>query len=210
MRRAAIPVALAALFVLVPAAGAGAFRCTEVIGFSQTAQWYKAGPFERLVGDARWQLRAQSGAGVTAWADAGYSGWTVDPWSPCASGSRHPRRVVLTISGVASTEVARWRREIRAAISTIRAKYPKVKRILLQPVVGGPGHRTCLLDGVPVKASAAHPIIDAAIRGLVNGDDLRRGADPLVRKCADYRDRKGHLTEAARKPIARRIAQRWA
>ena len=178
---------------------ASASRCTEVLGYSQTGMWYLAPPFggggfEPIVGDAGWQLRAEGGAGVS-WQDPNYIGWT-DPdalFSPCASGPID--RVVLTIS-VASglPTVDRWVDNIRAEIATIREMRPQAQQIILQPVVGGPNHAVCYLNGTPVHASQEHPTIDQAIAIVAqDAPDLAVGFSPEVRTCADYADTAGHL-----------------
>ncbi len=187
-----------------------AFVCTEVIGFSQTAQWYKAG-FESGVQDATWQLLWHGGASIDRWADPAYDGWFparpgTERYSACANGAANPDRVVLTISGNFNADPAWWADQMNVVISLIRARYPGVRRILLQPVVGGPGHATCGRAGTGVRASVNHPVIDAAIRRVV-GRDVVTGADPLVRSCDDYSDATGHLTSAAAGPIGAEIAR---
>jgi hypothetical protein len=193
------------------AAGGGDFTCTEVIGFSQTAQWYLDAPdFEDVVGSDAWQLLWQSGAAIDLWADPNFSGWSAPIESACADGSDAPDRVVLTISKqVFEDDVAVWTRDILAAVDTVGDKYPGVERIVLQPVVGGPGHQTCTHNGDPVRASVNHPVIDAAISEAVGGDVVA-GFSPEVRTCDDYQDAIGHLGREARGPIGRTIAEFYA
>ncbi len=194
-----------------PAAGGGDFTCTEVIGFSQSRQWYLDAPdFEEVVGTAGWQLLWRSGAAIELWADPNFSGWSARIQSPCASGSDAPDRVVLTISKqVFEDDVSVWTTDILAAVQTVGDKYPSVEQILLQPVVGGPGHQTCTHHGEPVRASVNHPTIDAAIAQAVGGDVVA-GFSPEVRTCDDYRDSAGHLVDEAAGPIGRTIAEFYA
>jgi len=77
---------------------AASFECSQVIGFSQTNEWY-AGGFERVVDNARWQLLWQGGASIELWADPRFSGWSQPLVSPCASRSTSPDRILVTISG---------------------------------------------------------------------------------------------------------------
>jgi hypothetical protein len=164
--------------------------------------WYLAPPlgggtFEPLVGDAYWQLRAASGAGVD-WQDPNYVGWTdpADLYSPCTTNSSNPDRVLLTISvpsGIPTLDW--WVTNIQGEIATIRAKYSNVREIILQPVVGGLNNGVCYFDGNlgdPVHASIIHPTIDQAIAQVVGGDVVA-GMSPTVRTCADYADDTGHL-----------------
>jgi hypothetical protein len=194
-----------------PAAGGGDFTCTEVIGFSQTAQWYLDAPdFEDVVGTAGWQLLWRTGAAIDLWADPNFSGWSAPIESPCADGSDAPDRVVLTISKqVFEDDVTVWTQDILAAVQTVGDKYPDVEQIVLQPVVGGPGHATCIHNGDPVRASVNHPVIDAAIAKAVGGDVVA-GFSPEVRTCDDYQDAIGHLGREARGPIGRTIAEFYA
>ncbi len=171
------------------------FACTLVIGYSQVAEWYQAGgAFESTVEDDRWELLWNGGAGVDRWRDSDYEGWSEPLHSPCSSGSNAPDRVLLSISGPYGADETKWADAIAATVAAIRRRYPSVERIVLQPVVGGPGHRDCVVDGDRVRASWQHAHIDHAIAAVVNRVDVVAGMSPEVRSCADYRDALGHLT----------------
>ncbi len=187
--------------------GAGEFTCTEVIGFSQTRQWFLGAPdFEQIVGTDGWQLLWESGAGVDHWADPNYRGWSNAVDSPCQSGSDDPDRILLTISMQEfQDDVDVWEQNILAAIDTIRDKFPDLEEIVLQPVVGGPDDGLCEFNGAPVRASSNHPVIDAAIAAVVGGDVIA-GDSPEVRACDDYADATGHLLGSAQGPIGANIA----
>src|SRR4051812_45790239 len=59
-------------------AQAASSTCTNIIGFSQTNQWYFAG-FQNSVGNpGRWELRWVGGGSIGNWADPNYEGWTDD------------------------------------------------------------------------------------------------------------------------------------
>jgi hypothetical protein len=167
------------------------------------------GTFEPLVGDSAWQLRAYAGAGVS-WQDPNFAGWSTVPYSRCAQGSSAPDRVLLTISTpTGNPTVTWWVTNIRAEIATIRSKYPNVRQIVLQPVVGGPNNTVCNYGGNPsdpVHASLIHPTIDQAIAQVVGGSVIA-GMSPTVRTCADYMDNTGHLQVSARPAIGSIIGQ---
>ncbi|MCI0366446.1 MAG: hypothetical protein L0219_21495, partial [Phycisphaerales bacterium] len=184
------------------------FECTQVIGFSQTNQWYTAG-FESAVDNSRWQLLWNGGASINLWADPNYEGWSRSLVSPCGQGQGSPDRVLLTISGDFQNDPNWWAQQINAVIAVIRSKYPRVRQIILQPVVGGPNNGQCLFNGQVVRASSNHPVIDAAI-ALVAGGSVMAGLSPEVRSCADYSDATGHLTPAATGPIGASIGQFYA
>lgn len=193
-----------------PTAQAGSFVCTQVLGYSQTRQWYLDSPdFEQVVGNDQWELLWRKGAGLR-WENPSYAGWSDPVVSPCAERSRDPDRVVLTVGASrCATDVSCIATGIRNSVATIRLKYPNVEQFLLQPVVGGPGHSLCYtIDGVMIRAAYQHPFMDEAIAGVVGGDVLA-GISPEVRTCSDYSDDKGsgHLDRAVRGIIGRMIGE---
>ncbi len=191
----------------------GDFVCTQVIGFSQTIQWYRKG-FEKVVDNDKWELRTNSGAGVNRWANPDYQGWKRKVRSPAKKNSNNPDRVVLTISGGYGLDVDKWAEQIAKAIETIKLKCPNVRQIVLQAVVGGPDHKEIPFPGERyqgvVRASAQHPYIDKAIARVVAKDKtgmLVEGCSPEVRSAADFRDAKGHLAGEACEVIGRSIGE---
>ena len=199
----------AALFVTA-ASGAyaqsgGDFSCTEFIGYSQTRQWYLAGFGPSVGWSGAWQLRARDSAAVEFWADPGFAGW--DPsnrLSHCGQNTEKPDRIVLDVTNDYQADVNWWIDEINSAVDTIHTKFPSVKQIVRQPVVGGPGGGQCRFGGTVVRASYNHPYVDQAI-AQVAGGDVVIGADPTVRTCADYADDIGHLTPDAQVAIGNSI-----
>ena len=192
------------------------FACTQVIGFSQTSNWYGAEDMplfeahQDIDGD-RWQLLWHAGAGVENWATPKYEGW--DPQitplvSACATSSDAPDRVVLTISSNVYDTLSpttEWAAEIDKAVAEIRTKIPTATDIILQPVVGGTADNPC-----PTRASENHPIIAAAIELVVDGETILAGPEPMVLSCTEFSDDKGHLTPATRQANALRIAGCYA
>ena len=188
--------------------------CTEVLGFSQTGQWYLNSLFEALVGNSNWELRAYAGAGVL-WQDPTFPGWTIAPFSPCLQNAATPDRILLTIStpsGVPTLDW--WVTNIRAEITTIRQQRPNARSIILQSVVGGPGGAICYFGdnpANPVHASVIHPTIDQAIAIVVpDSPDLVAGISPEVSSCADYADNTGHLTTMGRSVVGQAIGAYYA
>jgi hypothetical protein len=193
-----------------PSPPGGQYTCTEVVGFSQTAQWSLEVPdFQNAVGDDTWQVRWVPGGAIYEWADPGFSGWDDAPESACASGSDAPDRVVLTITSQDyETDVSTFVSWILDAVDAAESHYPSVTQVVLQPVVGGPGNGSCTQGGVEVRATHNHPLIDAAIAQVVGGEVVA-GPSPEVRACADYVDNAGHLVDEARGPIGRSIADAY-
>lgn len=193
-----------------PSPPGGQYECTEVVGFSQTAQWsLEVSDFQDAVGDDAWQVRWVPGGAIYFWADPGFSGWDGAAQSPCANGADAPDRVVLTITSQnyesdASVFVT-W---IGDAVDAAKERYPSVQQVVLQPVIGGPGNGSCDQGGTQVRATHNHPLIDAAIAQVVGGDVVA-GPSPEVRTCADYVDNVGHLVDGARGPIGQTIADAY-
>lgn len=195
------------------AQGNVSFRCTQVIGYSQVNQWYVQGNFESYVDDARWQLLYNGGAGVDMWQDPDYRGWSNALISPCAVGSDGPDRVLLSVSGPYGDDEDAWVEAIRATLATLRTKVPAatLERIVLQPVVGGPNHQTCLFNGQQVRASWQHAHIDNAIAVVVQGDPrVVAGMSPEVGDCSEYADAKGHFTSAGSQAAGKAIGEYYA
>src|SRR5438067_1934276 len=83
----------------VATAQQSSFSCTEVIGFSQTDQWYEGGFVGSTQNSGAWQLRWFSGGSIDQWAaSAGFPGWDSQYLvSHCSQNSSSPDRVVLQI-----------------------------------------------------------------------------------------------------------------
>jgi hypothetical protein len=105
--------------------------------------------------------------------------------------------------------------DIDATIEAIKTNLPSVRRIILQSIVGGPGHQTCDYMGSPVRASESHPYMDPAIELVVAAragtqPEIVAGMSPEVSACTDYRDAIGHFTEAGALAAAQAIGQYYA
>lgn len=181
----------------------GPFACTELLGFSQTGQWFAS------FAAPGWQARIQPGASVEKWIDADFGGW--DAFLRSRHCSREEvDRLVFTISG-SGRSTADWAMDLEALVPVIVAKYPAVRQIVLQPVVGGPAGTECRHNGETVRAYQNHPIIDAAIEQVVaaGGGLVVAGASPEVVQCSQYGDRLGHLTPTGGRVVAAAVMD-WA
>jgi hypothetical protein len=130
------------------------YSCTQVIGFSQTLQWYNGGKvsrasaFERTVDDEAWQLQAKGGATISSWADPESSVWNTAITSSCVEKSMAPDRIILNISGEYGDVISApiipgddtsggWVENIEAALKEIQRRHPEAD-IVLQTVIGPP------------------------------------------------------------------------
>src|SRR4030081_2734413 len=71
--------------------------CTQIVGFSQTMQWYFAG-FQSAGGNpSHWELRWVGGGSIGNWADPNYEGWTnnSNQVDGCAQSSSAPDRALV-------------------------------------------------------------------------------------------------------------------
>src|SRR5258708_30441836 len=74
--------------------------CTEVIGFSQTDQWYEGGFIQSVANPGNWQLRWYSGGSVDLWADPNSAAWSSSSRvGQCSQNSGAPDRIVFQVSG---------------------------------------------------------------------------------------------------------------
>jgi len=178
----------------------GEYACTEVIGFSQTGQW-----FDQFGLDG-WQARIQSGSSIEKWTNPDFNGWTAPLRNPQCNRSEVDR-VLLTISGGGRPADA-WAADVADVVDVIRSKYTAVKLIMLQPVVGGPGHAECFFGGNSIRASRNHPDIDQGIGIVVAGEDgsVVAGASPEVGSCSQYADQLGHLTADGAAHVGQQLA----
>jgi hypothetical protein len=198
-------------------APAGAFTCTEVNGFSQTGNIWsiQLSPntgFESMVDGARYQARIADGGAIWKWANPSFSGWSINPTSPCSASAFAPDRVVMDItesfwigdvcgthafddcSASSDTSVARVAQDIRDVVATIRFTYPTVRQIILMPLVGGPpGGGQCFIadsSGAahPIRGIQNSPLIAQAIAQVANGTDILATPQWGVRDCDDFYD----------------------
>ncbi len=197
-----------------------AARCTLVLGFSQTADWYLAplsrgtddpnqpeggAIFESIVDGDQWQLKWAGGAGVDVYSNPDAEAWSAPVISPCVQASDRPDRIVYMISGPFGEDVQAWVTEIEKALENIRDKFPSVEMIALQPVVGGPadasGNECIAPEGGRVQRRLvraswqATPIL-GAIEIVANRlDGVVVGATTRVKFCSHYVDGLGHLSD---------------
>lgn len=192
-----------------------AFSCTEVLGFSQTMEWFgalsiaerrKRNESLTLAKDCflpRWQGRFQFGASVEFWKDADYAGWEGAYKSELHCDRSEVDRVVFTVSGVPRT-TGKWTEDIKAVIELIRQKYPAAKQIVLQAVVGAEEGQCA-----NIRAAQNHPSIVAAIESVAKdfGGLVVAGLAPKVGECSHFVDNLGHLTGAGARYLNAKLAE---
>lgn len=201
-RRGVVTVLLVLGAVLMPSHGKAqsGYSCTEVLGFSQTMQWFAAssfadlspsggsselGPDEFLPG---WQGRFTFGAAIDRWMASDYSGWEGTYVSPSHCARDEVDRVVFNVSGEARSADA-WATAIDSVAQLVRAKFPGVRAVVMQPVAGAPPG-----DCEGVRAARNHPTIVRGIARAAERGVVTAGPNPTVSDCGQFRDALGHLT----------------
>ncbi|HYK98221.1 MAG TPA: hypothetical protein VEU77_07485, partial [Candidatus Acidoferrales bacterium] len=120
-------------------------------------------------------------------------------------------------NGNPDTSVSRVANDISAMLTTLRQKFPSVRQIYLQAVLGGPGGAVCSIpdsSGVlhEIRGTWNNPRIESAIRLAVNGNAVV-GPHFEVPDCSDFVDDGqyvGHLTTAAKGPMGQTIGAFYA
>jgi hypothetical protein len=182
------------------------FVCTEVLGFSQSMQWFMPRATHREAGKASqlpvdpflpgWQGRFTFGASVELWADPEYRGWEGMHRSAAHCERGQVDRVVFNVSG-APRSAEEWARGVATVAEIIRSRYPAVREIVMQPVVGADSGQC-----PGVRAALNQPFIVAGIRqAAISGSLIKPGPAPKVSTCSQFSDSLGHLTEEGAKYI---------
>lgn len=176
------------------------YSCTEVLGFSQSMQWFAASSFANLPasGDSwelgsrnflpGWQGRFTFGAAIDRWVNSDYSGWEGTYVSPSHCAREEVDRVVFNVSGEARS-ADEWAAAIESVAQLVRAKYPEVRAVVMQPVVGAPPG-----ECQAVRAARTHPTVVEGIARAAERDVVTAGPNPTVSACSQFRDALGHLT----------------
>ncbi len=183
-----------------PSAGQDRFACTEVLGFSQSWEWFTGKSLAEHRGDVNvpaqaflstWQGRFEFGSAVELWSDPGFKGWEGTYLSPQMCAGEAVDRIIFNVSG-ASRDVQKWVQDIDQVLEVLRKKYPALRRIVLQPVVGAdPGQCG------DVRAAQNHPLIASAISSVAASSRHPRviaGPTPTVADCDHFTDLLGHLS----------------
>jgi len=175
----------------------GPFVCSQLTGGKRTEEWFVAG-FEKVVDNARWQVKWREDAYVEVWADAQSSFWTAQVDSTCAKASSAPDRLVFgTVSFKYKTQ-AEWRNGITQAINNFKAKWPSIRRVDLVTQIRGPKNMLCPTApiagetiAVPAEQDAGMADVAAAFPGFVFV-----GPKVEAHSCSDFQGGGPHLTAA--------------
>ena len=190
------------------------FVCNQVTAMTLTREWYEAG-FETFVDPTRWQLKAREHGYITEWSNPNSDFWNEMIESPCAQGSASPDHVVLTVLSWAPpccSTVAEWQTQITAAIDTLRAKYPTLRRIDLMTVIRGPGNQLCPLPPAAGETIVIPPMLDDALAAAASAFSGLVYVAPKFEapNCAAFSGGGPHLTSAGNTAVAATIGAAFA
>jgi len=178
-------------------AAAGPFVCNQLTGGKLTEEWFIAG-FEKVVDNARWQVKWREDAYVEVWADAQSSFWTAQVDSTCANSSSAPDRLVFGAVSFKYKTQAEWRTGVTQAVNNFKARWPSLKRMDLVTQIRGPHNMLCPTApiagetiAVPTEQDAGLADVAAAFPGFVFV-----GPKVEAHSCSEFQGGGPHLTAA--------------
>jgi hypothetical protein len=207
------------------APAAGEFGCTELVGLGSTREWYLAG-FEKVVVNARWQLRWHHRGYVEDWADVKNPYWGTycdgegcSRVSACAEGTETPDRVVFVALNWIYTTEQQWETDLRKDVEAIAAKYPGVRNIELISSSRCPDRCTTIdppgttSELTAVQTCRTPAIVDEAIAAVAASNPALVTVGPkfFTDDCGAFVTLHGpHLTAAGQKEIAAKAGAYYA
>jgi hypothetical protein len=201
------------------------FKCTELVGLGSTREWYQAG-FEKVVVDARWQIRWHHRGYVEDWADVKNPYWGTycdkegcSRVSACAEGAESPDRVVFVALNWIYTTLQQWESDIRKDVEAIVARYPGVRNIELISSSRCPDRCTnidppgTMSELTAVQTCRTPAIVDEAIAAVAASNPALVTVGPkfFTDECSAFVTLHGpHLTTAGQKEIAAKAGAYYA
>jgi hypothetical protein len=194
---------------------------TEILGFSQTYQWYTGQPFEYPISEPTFkpqqsfldsyrsfdhcQARFGFGGDLTKWKDPSFVGYEGHVTHNIMKERDEITRLIFNVSGEART-VAEWKADIEDVVKILIEKYTHLQELALQPVIGGVDYMS------HVRAVQNQPQIVVAIHATVNSSApglLSTGAIVKL-KNEGFSDMIGHLTISGAEEAKERILKFYA
>ncbi len=154
------------------------FNCTQFLGPNVTGEWFAAG-FETHVDASKYEVKAPHHSFVEDWANPNHAVWResacqgtyggCETKSRCLGNAPQDRIVFVTQTGdYLGTAQSKWEAEIDRALTTLKAKYPGLKRVELMTFVRSPEGQNCGNETtVSPNLDKAHQAIAARSNGFV-------------------------------------------
>ena len=118
------------------------YVCSLILGILTTSEWF--GGFEKVVDNARWEIKFQDSAHLEEWADPAHAVWSLPITSPCARNADAPDRIVFMGTNYDYDTVDLFLPKYIAVLNNIKAKYPSVKRLDVMTYTRAPGNKECI------------------------------------------------------------------
>jgi hypothetical protein len=179
------------------------YVCSLILGIATTSEWF--GGFEKIVENARWELKFQDSAHLEKWADPANAVWSLPITSSCARNADAPDRVVFMGTNYDYDTVELFLPKYVAVLDNIRVKYPTVRRLDVMTYTRAPGNKECV--GANRSAdSYIKPAQDQAIAmfAAMNPGLVFPAPKWEVQSCADF-GLCPHLTGPANAVISKTI-----
>lgn len=124
------------------AAASASHVCSLILGIATTSEWFSG--FEKVVDNARWELKFQDSAHIEKWADPANAVWSLPLTSTCTKNADAPDRVVFMGTNYDYDTVDLFLPKYVAVWNNIQAKYPTVRHLDVMTYTRGPGNQECV------------------------------------------------------------------
>ena len=197
---------------LTGSAGAGggssvqSFSCNLVIGIDSTGEWFTSG-FENQVPNDRWEIIFYHPAYIEDWAKVSDKVYTLDPTSPCAMNANNPDRVIFNVfadtTDSAIGNKSAWVTALTQAVTNLKAKYSRLKRVDLLTMTRAPNNTPC--DSTNASGSSVAQYVDDAVMMMVANGPPAVVASPkfFAKDCTVFASNAPHFTDAGKLVIAK-------
>jgi hypothetical protein len=123
-------------------AESASYTCSLILGILTTNEWF--GGFEKVVDNARWEIKYQDSAHLEKWADPNNAVWSLPITSPCAEHQNEPERIVFMGTNYDYDTVELFLPKYVAVLENIKTKYPTVRHVDVMTYTRGPGNKECV------------------------------------------------------------------
>jgi len=182
------------------------FTCNLLIGIDSTGEWFTSG-FENQVPNDRWEIIYHHPAYIEDWAKAGDDVYKLAPTSPCATNADNPDRVIFNMfADTADASIGNkgaWVTALTQAVTNLKAKYSRLKRIDLLTMTRAPNNAAC--DSTNASGSSVAQYVDDAVMMMITNGPPAVTASPkfFAKDCNVFTSGGPHLTDAGKPVIAK-------
>lgn len=182
------------------------FTCNLVIGIDSTSEWFTGG-FENQVPNERWEIIYHHPGYIEDWAKASDDVYKLSPTSPCAQNSDNPDRVIFNMFADTSDSAIgnknSWATALAQAVTNLKAKYSRLKRVDLLTMTRAPNNTPC--DSSNASGSSVAQYVDDAVMMVVGSGPPAVVAAPkfFAMDCNVFMSGGPHLSTAGKPVIAK-------